>query len=59
MRSPIVCKLKFSFLGGGIATETVPVDDEGHVSAVLAEQAETLHVCLHDVTRTSGSRDLI
>ncbi len=59
VRSPIVGKLEFGLLGGGIATETVPVDNEGHIAAVLAEETQTLHVGLHDITGAGGGWDLI
>ena len=57
--SPVLSELKLCLLWGGVATETVPVDNERHVAAVLAEKTQTFHVSLYDVAGACGCRYLI
>ena len=56
---PVLSELKLCLFWGGIATETVPIDDERHVAAVFTEEAQTFHVGLNDVAGARRGRDLI
>lgn len=54
--SPVVGQVQFRLLGSCVPTIAKVVDNERHVAAVLAEQAQRLEVCLDDRAGSSFER---
>ena len=57
--SPVACQLQLGHFGVGVPPVPVHSDDEGHVSAPLPEETQTLEVRLDDGARPRCKAELV